>query len=536
MKTLVIGLDGATWSVIDPLMAEGKLPNLQSIAEGGTRGTLESTMPPMTPLAWTSISTGVNPGKHGIYDFLEQDHETYRVRPTDYDRMDVPAIWDVFNLRDEDVGVINYPLVRPPDKVDSFFISGIPASTNETIAYPESLQSDLQSAGYQVTPEVQPDAGSEAYFEAIVELMETQASVAVELLDRYDPALLWTVFMGTDWAQHYLWDETVDGRNAVDEFYVQMDRILGQLLDRIDDGTRVFVMSDHGSKRIQGEIHMNSLLRDWGYLAIKDSTEDVLSRIKTVLTGQIWKAGRSLPAPVKDLIKKQMSERRLTDVRAMAGVSQLDIHDRIHWSETAAFSYGYMGRVFVNREDWYPEGTVHPDEYEDIVGELIERLESLTHPDTGEPLVDRAVPGIEVYPDGERREAPDVLFAPHDWEFMVYGDFADEKYSDGWIHEPRKRIADHDPEGILIADGPGIEEASVNASAVDIAPTLLYSHGLPVVEGMDGQVLKDVFSPQFRSNYDISTISPEEIDADLGENEVIDDSEVRNQLEDLGYL
>ncbi|MFQ6119651.1 MAG: alkaline phosphatase family protein, partial [Methanosarcinales archaeon] len=70
-KTLVIGLDGATFDIIDPLIEEGRLKNIKHLIERGVRGNLKSTIPPLSPVAWTSFSTGKNAGKHGIFSFTE---------------------------------------------------------------------------------------------------------------------------------------------------------------------------------------------------------------------------------------------------------------------------------------------------------------------------------------------------------------------------------------------------------------------------------------------------------------------------------
>ena len=78
-RVVVIGWDGATWDLIDPWIKEGKLPFLGSLKESGAFGLLQSTTPHLTPPAWTSIFTGVNPGKHGIFDFFEL--ERYKKYP-----------------------------------------------------------------------------------------------------------------------------------------------------------------------------------------------------------------------------------------------------------------------------------------------------------------------------------------------------------------------------------------------------------------------------------------------------------------------
>jgi len=217
-------------------------------------------------------------------------------------------------------------------------------------------------------------------------------------------------------------------------------------------------------------------------------------------------------------------------MRAAAGVGQFDLHSTVDWERTTAFSFGYMGRVFINRADRYQEGTVSPDEYESVRNELIERLRSLSHPDSGDPLLQRVVPGSEVYHGANTDSAPDIVFEPTDWVYMMYGDFASD-----WFHPPKSRVADHDPEGIFVLAGPDIKHQIVDADAVDIAPTLLHLDGLPILEEMDGRILENVFTDRFRKERSPKTVPANRIDQRCGSDRATSDG-VEDRLEDLGYL
>src|SRR2546423_10891839 len=78
-KAVIIGLDAATWALIRPWMAEGGMPNLARLMNAGVSGKLESILPPITPPAWTSFMTGKNPGKHGIFNFVEAAVDSYEM-------------------------------------------------------------------------------------------------------------------------------------------------------------------------------------------------------------------------------------------------------------------------------------------------------------------------------------------------------------------------------------------------------------------------------------------------------------------------
>jgi predicted AlkP superfamily phosphohydrolase/phosphomutase len=529
MQTLVVGLDAATWSVMEPLLADGELPNLQSLLEEGVRGELQSTRPPMTPAAWTTMATGVDPSDHGVFDFFEQDPDSYRVRPTDFCRMARPAVWDVLARADVDIGVVNYPMARPPPEVDPFFVSGFPASGEQHIAHRAELQSRLDDRSYRVTPDADPEGDPEAYFRDVVDLTDARADLVVELLDRHDPALCWAVFMGIDWVQHYLWDEAVDGRDAVDAFYVHVDGVVGRLLEAVPDDASVVVVSDHGARKVEGTVHTNSLLEEWGYLSRSEERPSVTDRATRTVVDVLWRLGRHLPERTKETVESAMGEDRFTDLRAAAGIGQFSMHDEVDWTATRAFSYGYMGRVFLNREGRYGSGTVPASAADDLVAVLVERLESLTHPETGEPLVDRAVDAREVYADTHRERAPDVLFEPADWRYSVHGDFDDH-----WLTDPGKRTADHDPTGVVLASGPGFaDEGRVDLTAAQLPAVLLGLHGLPLVEGMVRELPAGLLADGTDAPGERLSLAEFEVGHSVRGNH---EDDVGQHLEDMGYL
>lgn len=101
-RTLIIGLDGATWDVIKPLAEEGGLPTFKKLMEEGVWSDLESTIPPITVPAWFSLSTGMNPGKIGLFDFINRKDNSYKLYPTSSHDFQGKAIWDYVSAGDGD--------------------------------------------------------------------------------------------------------------------------------------------------------------------------------------------------------------------------------------------------------------------------------------------------------------------------------------------------------------------------------------------------------------------------------------------------
>ena len=120
---LVIGLDGATHRLVDPLLAAGEMPELARLMAAGCHGVLRSTFPPLTPPAWSSFMTGKNPGKHGVMGF--------RGRPTGYQSGDwissrnvrARTLWDIVGEAGKTVGAINVVPSYPVRPVNGFMVA-----------------------------------------------------------------------------------------------------------------------------------------------------------------------------------------------------------------------------------------------------------------------------------------------------------------------------------------------------------------------------------------------------------------------------
>ena len=144
-RLTVIGLDAATFDVIDPMIEAGELPNLAEIFESGSRGVLRSTTHPLTTQAWTTMLTGVNAGRHGMWDFCERDETGYRLRMVNGSYRRAPAVWDHLTAAGRSVGIVNVPFTWPAPEVNGFLIAGVDAASRERgLTYPDTLLADLR--------------------------------------------------------------------------------------------------------------------------------------------------------------------------------------------------------------------------------------------------------------------------------------------------------------------------------------------------------------------------------------------------------
>src|ERR687892_2919485 len=138
-KVIVIGLDGLEPKVAEPMLAAGELPNLARLRQQGGYCRLQTTYPAQTPVAWATFATGVNPGGHGIFDFLRRDPQTYRpalatntyqqknpfVPPQAVNLRKGRPLWSLLTEAGLPSVVIRCPVTFPPDPIQGRMLSGV---------------------------------------------------------------------------------------------------------------------------------------------------------------------------------------------------------------------------------------------------------------------------------------------------------------------------------------------------------------------------------------------------------------------------
>lgn len=291
-RAIVIGWDGADWKLLDPLMQQGKLPNLSALVSRGRSWKLESFQPMASPIIWTTLATGRTPVDHGVADFQEYDPKT-RVRlPISSRSRRVPAIWNVATSKGLGVGVVGWWATWPAEKVKGFLISDRASpvlfdaetlSRSPALTWPEGLADGVRLVGRREgTPSFEEVARAlhvtrAEFDQAVADKKELQnpitgyqkilgstrvyARTALDLYDREKPQLLMVYFEGTDEIGHLLAryhppklpatsdDDFRKYSGGVVAYYAEADRLLGEFMKRAErDGATLFLMSDHGFK------------------------------------------------------------------------------------------------------------------------------------------------------------------------------------------------------------------------------------------------------------------------------------------------
>ena len=153
IPVVIVGLDSASFDVIDPWLEAGELPNLQKLIAEGVSGKLRSTIHPMSGPAWASFMTGKNPGKHGIFDWTRHVDGGYEASLVNSMSLCGRTLWQIASEAGFTTGVVNVPVTYPPQAVDGYLVSGLltPSSKSDFV-FPPHLADELHRAadGYVI--------------------------------------------------------------------------------------------------------------------------------------------------------------------------------------------------------------------------------------------------------------------------------------------------------------------------------------------------------------------------------------------------
>jgi predicted AlkP superfamily phosphohydrolase/phosphomutase len=512
-RVMIIGLDGATLDLIRPWADAGILPTFKRLFKDGASGTLRSTIPPITPAAWSSFMTGVNPGKHGVFDFTMHKDDAYELNMVRSTNRQAPSIWQLASQAGRRVAVFNVPVTYPPERVNGFMVSGLMTPpTARDASWPPELQKELEQAvpGWGFLTEELFERGREAeYVRTMMQVNQTTYGVASHLMNKAPWDLFVTVFQTPDLMSHFMWQfmETHAAgspepvrevlANAMQECYRDIDAKLARLIGEAGDDAYVMLVSDHGHGRMDNYIAVNTWLLAKGYICLK---RDWFTRLKYLLYRLHLTPSNFFSLAEKFKIGSKV--RRASGKRAGAVKQRLKSifisFNDVDWSRTRAYSTGYCGPIYVNLKGRETNGIINPGpEYEALLDQLAADLMTLKEPgNSGLPLVGKIHRGHDIYSGPFAERAPDLVFFPRDWRYMVLG--SGEFLSTSWIGKSANKTGHHRMEGIFFLSGPGIKPgySLQDASIVDVAPTTLALLGVPIPKSMDGCVLAATMTPE----------------------------------------
>ena len=566
-RVMIVGLDAATWDLIRPWLAEGHMPNLARLMSEGTSGKFQSVFPPITPPAWTSFTTGKNPGKHGIFHFMEAKPDSYALSYANANSRRTRTVWKILNDAGVTTGITNIPFTYPPEHLKGYQTSGMDTPSEKSpFVYPLELRGELEkAAGRPLQLDTRflgfmtNDQRRYSVLEEMRQLDEQWTRVGLHLLQHRVQDVMMLVFMSIDTVQHYFWQFMDDTHflhdpaakskfgNAIRDVYFRLDATLGKFLEYAGPDTSVFVVSDHGAGPVSDRtIYLNRYLAQIGLLHYRKNTDNVLQ-----------KAARTVVRKIYRVLLDNLSSRQkiwLADLmpalRDKAETSYTSFTE-IDWTRTKAFCSEVLASppsVWINLKGQRPQGIVEPADYEKVRNEVITKLRELKDPRTGEPVIKRVLKREEAVHGPFASEAADLIL---DWwetsEFSTSPSFPDQTYQPAVVVTEKRPTkgsewgGTHRLHGILVAAGPHFKKNAEISGArlIDFAPTLLYLLGQPVPRDMDGKVLSDLFKAEYLQSHPVVYDDEKEdlqtptLDGDYSEEEA---AQVEERLKALGYI
>ena len=511
-KTVVFGLDGACFELIEPWLDAGALPTLAGLIDAGGQTALESCVPATTPPAWTSLTTGVNPGKHGVFGFYGRRRGSYDTDPVSDVDVRARRLWDYTTEADLTSLVVNVPVTHPPREIDGALVPGY-LSPDPPSTYPDGLLADLGLEEYRVYADSEATDVSEAQLrDEWLALTDSRRELTLALMERYEWDLLFVEFQKTDGAVHKFDDEV-----NIRRVFERVDDCMASILESVNEEPNVFVVSDHGiGQQKKWSVALNTWLVEQGYAATTVGSAAQESWLAEAATGidegpkssdaSDGAIGRVLSALSRVGVTKQRLERGLSTVGlyefaarlAPAGAGDSFEEEVVDEAASRAFyqGTGFSGvdtGVTLNAESFYADGVVSEADYESLREELMEALRNLEGPDGQRPF-SSVQPRKAVYEGPAVEYAPDIVLE----QSADYVIGSSQPRGQTFIPADEGRI-DHTRNGLLVAAGPDIEsgwELSRTPPIVDVTPTLLALYGVPLAERFDGKPLLELFDDE----------------------------------------
>jgi predicted AlkP superfamily phosphohydrolase/phosphomutase len=531
-RTLLIGLDGATFSILDPLMAQGVMPFLRDLISTGARAELASVIPPLTPPAWTSLMTGRSPGNHGIFDFLrfELRSDGQQLRVLDSDDVACPTIWSMAGQQGLKTNVLNFPMTFPARGICGNVVPGwVPWRHLRLASYPSTLFERLKTALPGFNPrEMAMDMSleeralegckREEEYEDLIKLhirRERQWFEVARHLMRTDPADLTAVlFDGVDKLQHVCWrflDPSLfpAAPSALEsrvrewclEYFREIDRFLAEIVEIGGKDASVVIASDHGFGPTVEVFHLNEWLHQHGYL--------------------FWANADKVDQKHSETLGMGTMARRFYE---------------IDWDRTTAYCPTPSSNGIFITPPTPAGGGVPPERYEAFRRQLIQGLLEFTDAGTGQPVITQIWSREEAFSGAQMASAPDLTLMLRD------GGLVSILPSDTLLRPRAEITGAHRPNGVFVAAGKGMRRgiSLPSLSILDVAPLLLYTLGLPIPEDLEGRVPGAVFELEHLRSHPIGFAAPHPLPspktAELPEIDPRMEAEVMGQLRALGYM
>jgi predicted AlkP superfamily phosphohydrolase/phosphomutase len=534
-SALIIGIDGATWTVLKPAMERGYMPFMKSLADRGASGILESTLPAVTPAAWGTFQNGRNPAVNGVLDFITWDKETKRTTLVNSTYLQ-QTIWEILSQSGKDVVAINVPLTYPPRPVNGYIVTGIlTPSMESSFTYPPEFKIELlghfpqyKILNLQSIPKEYSAATRPVNFiNTLNEVAVNQVEAAIYLLKKRQWDLFMLHFQVTDMLQHALWkyldpnhpefDASVQ-ESIFSTFYKLIDEQIQRLVAVYKENNQesiVIAASDHGFESHYRCINIANWLVQENYQILNRTsfTKPINKYVFSKLCGLF----RHIP------IKRVQSLRSII-------YEKMQLLD---YEKTKVVCHGGCkeGLVYVLEKD--------PVLKHEIEESLVDKLSRLS--DSGKPVIRKIYTISELYGVSASRHLPDLIIEPENGYSIKPNFQPKSELFTSVTADDIMNIGKHHKDGIILVSGQTIQpNSSLHLRLIDIVPTLLYYFQISTPEVLEGRVCTELFNDSFiKDNPVPQNVSSRSTGPQASQENVYsaeDQELIRQRLRALGYL
>lgn len=356
-RRIIIGLDGVPYELLEDLANRGIMPNTKSLISEGIFKKMESSIPEISSVAWSSIITGDNPAQHGVFGFMDFAPNSYRMRFPNYSTLKSSPFWD--GLEEKSI-IVNVPSTYPVKEMNGVHISGFVSLNLDRSVHPGDLVPKLKDFDYRLDVDSQKAHKSiDMFLNDLDRTLNSRIKTYRYLWDNqrdWDNFML--VFTGTDRLMHFLWDAYEDEQHKYHgdflDYFRKIDEVIGEIANKLDDGDSLIMLSDHGFEKLDKDVYINYILKEEGFLEFEDEKHS-------------WK----------------------------------NINSR-----TKAFALD-PGRIYINLKNKYPKGSISKENRESIIRELEDIFSSLEV--NGEKVIRDTYRKEDIYDGPLLEQSPDLI-------------------------------------------------------------------------------------------------------------------------------
>ncbi len=543
-KILLIGIDGGTWTTLQPAIDNGSMPCLANLMQKGASGILESTLPAITPAAWSSFQTGRLPGQHGVYDFVNWDN-TRKKAVTINSTLLSNTMWELASKAGKKVGVLNVPVTYPPKSINGEIVAGLfSPDTDSEFTSPADFRPKLLNAvsGYDILNQrnnaVYPSQTSVKDFVNIMnQNLDWRLDAARFMISQNDYDLFMVHYHASDIVQHGLWGfmdpshklyDQEKQKYIFDNFYNHLDsnieKTIQTFTQKCGQEPYVFIISDHGFQSNLMQINMAQWLLENNFIDQEYINHMVSQKKKPK---KLLTSAKKLG--IGKLVRKIMPDNAVEKIEHKTNLK--NPYRDYNYSGSKVVYSGGCQYAFIHFLDENNKST--------LFEEMKNKLMMLKDPNTGEAVVEQILTRSEAFPGEKNSLMPDMTLVVKDkWSFVF--DTESKQSIEPVSFQKAKHVGTHHKNGILITSGNNIKPAiKVNAHITDIAPTVIsllnIQTDVPIFNGKPLSNIWDNCDPFDQNGTKTIVETEKEVLLDY-QKTAQPDKTIENRLKDLGYM